>query len=89
MVGDDHQVANLEGGIHATCGIRYKEGLDAQFVHDANRERDFLHRVALVIVEAALHGHNVYAAQFAEDELARVSFDGRYRKVWNIAVRKL
>ena len=28
MVGDDHQVANLELGVHAASRIRYEKGLD-------------------------------------------------------------
>ncbi len=29
VVGDNHQITNLEGGVHATSGIRHKEGLNA------------------------------------------------------------
>ena len=29
VVGDDHQVTNLETGVHATCGIADEEHLDA------------------------------------------------------------
>jgi hypothetical protein len=74
MVGDDHQVANLECRIHATCSIRYEEGLDAQFVHDTDREGDLLHVVALIVVETALHGEDIYTSELTEDELAAVSF---------------
>ena len=89
VVGDDHQVANLEGGVHATGSIRHEEGLDAQLVHDAYGERYFLHGVALVIVEAALHGHDVYTTKFTEDERTGVALDGRYGEVGDFSVRNL
>ena len=86
MVGNNHQIANLEGRIHATGSIRDKECLDAQFVHDAYGEGHFLHVVSLVVVEAALHSHDVYATQFAEDEGTSVTLDGRYGEVRNLTV---
>ena len=55
MIGDDHQVANLELGVHASCCVGNKEGLDAQLVHDAHGEGDLLHGVTLVEVETTLH----------------------------------
>ena len=89
VVGDDHQVANLEGGVHAAGGVADEERLDAQFVHHPDREGDFLHRVALVVVEAALHGHDVNSAQFAEDQHAAVSFNGGHGEVGYLAVWNL
>jgi len=74
MIGDNHQVANLETRIHATSGIADKERLDAQLVHHTNREGDLLHRIALVVVETALHSHNVHSAKLAEDEFSTVAF---------------
>ena len=89
VVSDDHQVANLEGGVHATGSIRHEESLDAQLVHDAYGERYFLHGVALVIVEAALHGHDVYTTKLTEDERTGVALDGRYGEVGDFSVRNL
>ena len=89
VVGDDHEVANLEGGIHATGSIGDEERLDAQFVHDADGERHLFHGVALVVVEAPLHGHDVYAAQLAEDECAGVSLDGGDGEVGYLGVGNL
>ena len=86
MVGNHHQVTNLEGGVHTTCGIRDEEGLDAQFIHDTYGEGDFLHVVALVVVEAALHGHDVNTTQFTEDECSRMSLDGRHGEIGNLTV---
>ena len=89
VVGDDHEVANLEGGVHATGSIGDEERLDAQFVHDADGERHLLHVVALVVVESALHGHDVDAPEFAEDELAAMSFDGGNGEVGDFAIGEL
>ena len=83
MVGNHHQVANLEARVHATGSIRDEKCLDAQLVHHANGEGNLLHGVALVVVETALHSHNVYAAQLSEDKLAAMALNGRYREVRN------
>ena len=76
VVGDDHQVADAEHGVHTARCVRHEERVDAQFVHDTNRERHVLHAVALVEVEAAFHGHDILLAEFAENEFSTVSFDG-------------
>ena len=89
MVGNHHEVSNLESGVHATCCVRDEERLDAQFVHDADGERHLLHIVALVVVESALHGHDVDAPELAEDELAAMSFDGGNGEVGDFAIREL
>ena len=86
MVGNNHQVANFEGGIHATGSIRDEERLDAQFVHDAYGESNFLHVVSLVVVETALHRHDVNATQFTEDEGTGMSLYGRNGEVRNLTV---
>ena len=86
VVGDDHQVTYLEGGVHASGSIANEEGLYAQFVHDAHGEGHLLHGVAFVIVEAPLHGHDVHAAELAEDELAGVPFYGGDGEVGNLCI---
>ena len=89
MVGDNHQVADAECGVHTASGIADKECLDTQFVHHTDRERHFFHRVSLVEMEAALHGQNVDATEFAEDQFAAVALDGGYREVRNLRIGKL
>ena len=86
VVGDEHEVANAECGVHAARGVANEEVLDAQFVHDANGEGHLLHVVAFVVVKASLHGHHVLAAQTAEEELAAVSLHGAHGKVGNVAI---
>ena len=70
VVGDNHQVADFEFWVHATGCVGNEEGLDAQLVHHAHREGHLLHRVTLVEVESSLHGHDVLASQFTEDQFA-------------------
>ena len=89
VVGDNHQLANLELGVHAAGGIADEERLDAQLIHHANGERHLLHRVALVEVETTLHGHDVLAAQTSEDELAGVALDGGDGEVGNLGIGEL
>ena len=89
MIGNHHQVANLKAWVHTTGSVRDEESLDAQLVHDAHREGDLLHRVALVVVEAALHCHDIHTAKLTEDEFATMTFDGRDRKVWYLTIGNL
>ena len=86
VVGDNHQVANLEVRIGATSSIADEKSLDTQFIHDPNGERDLLHRIALIIMEATLHGHHILAAKFSEDEFSGMALYCGYREVWDIAV---
>ena len=43
VVGDNHQVANLETRVHATGSVADEECLDADFVHHTDGESHFLH----------------------------------------------
>ena len=73
MVGDNHQVTNLESGVHATSSVRYEECLDTQLVHDTNGEGNLLHIVSLIVVETSLHSQDVYATQLTENQFAAVA----------------
>jgi len=76
MVGDDHEVANLECWIHATSSIGYKEGLDANLIHHTDGEGHLFHVISLIIVETSLHRHDIYAAKFSENQFSGVPFNG-------------
>ena len=89
MVGDDHQVADAECGVHTASGVADEKRLDAQFVHHTDRECHLLHRVSLVEVEAALHSQDIHTTEFAEDQFAAVALDGGYGKVRNLRIGKL
>ena len=86
VVVDNHQVADLELRVHTSRCIAYEESLDAQFEHHALWEGYFLHIISLIEVESAFHRHDVLAAQLSEDELACMSFYGRYREVRNLTI---
>ena len=88
VIGNYHQIANLEAGVHTTCSIGNEERLDAEFVHDTNREGDFLHGVTFIKVETPLHGHDIYSTEFAKDESAGMAFDRGNGEVWNILIGK-
>ena len=89
VIGNYHQIANLEAGVHATCSIGNEERLDAEFVHDTNREGDFLHGVTFIKVETPLHRHDIYTAQLSEDKFAGMAFYRGNWEVWNVLVGKL
>lgn len=87
VVSNDHQVSYLEFGIHSARSIGHEKCLDAQFVHDANGECNFLHRIAFVEVEASLHRHDVNASEFAEDKFSAVPLYRGDGKVGNVGIR--
>ena len=86
MVSDNHQVADFEISIRAAAGIGYKQCLDTQLTHHTYGESHLFHRITLVIMETALHSHDIFITQFTEDELTAMPFYGRYRKVGNIRI---
>ena len=86
MIGDNHDVADLEFGVHTTCGIRDEQRLDAEFVHHSDRECHILHRVALIEVETTLHGEDVNTPEFTENQFATMTFHCRYGEVGNLRV---
>ena len=88
VVGDEHDVTNLETFVRPPRGVGHEEGLDAEFVHHADGERHLLHRVALVVVEASLHGQHFLSAEPSENQAARMPFDRRHRKVGDVGIRK-
>ena len=89
MVGNDHEVADVEFGIHATGGIADEERLDAQFVHDTYGEGDLFHGISLVVMESALHRHDILAAELSENQFAAVAFYGGDGEVGNILIGEL
>lgn len=89
VVADNHQIADVECRIHASRGVADEECLDAELIHHADRERHLLHRVALVVVEAAVHGEDVLATEFAEYEFSGMTLNGRHREVGDILICEL
>ena len=77
VVSDNHEISHVVAQVGAAGGIGHKEVLDAHQLHNADGEGDQVHAVALVIVDAALHGHHHFAGQFAHNELSFVADGGR------------
>ena len=86
VIGDDHQVANLEAWIHTTSGIADEERLDAQLIHHTYWEGHFFHRIALIVVETTFHSHDINTSEFSEDEFSAMALYCRYREVGNITI---
>ena len=76
MVGDDHDISDVEFGIHSSSGVAHDESLYSQLVHHTLREGYFLHGVALIVVETAFHGHDISTSELAKDEFTAMSFYG-------------
>ena len=89
MISNNHKVAYLEIRIHTAGSIRYKQGLNTQLVHHTHGERHILHRVALIEMETALHGHYIHTTQFTKYQLARVSLNGRHWEIRDFLIREL
>lgn len=70
VIVDDHQVSNFKVGIHSSRGVGNEQSLDAQLVHDAFREGYLFHVITFIIVESALHGHDVLASQLTKNEFS-------------------
>ena len=86
MVSQHHQVAYLEMRVAATAGVRYEQRLYTQFAEHPDRERHLLQRISLVEVETPLHGNHHLLAQLANNQLALVTFHGRYWEVRDIMI---
>ena len=86
MVGNDHQVAHTERGVDTPRGVRHEEVSDAQLLHHAHGEGHLLHRITLVVVEAALHGDDPAALDRPEDHPALVTLDRRDGETGDVSV---
>lgn len=89
VIPDDHDIAFLVGGVQAAGRVRRDEMGDSAQLHDSHGHRALPQRVALVVVEAALHAHDGHAAQVAEHHLAGVARNRRSREVRDRVVREL
>lgn len=86
MVADNHKVANLEIRVHASGSVAYEESLNAKLVHNTHRERHFLHRISLVVVESSLHGKDILTAKLAKYELTGMSLNRGNREIRNVLI---
>ena len=84
VVGDADEFAGGEGGADAAGGVGDDDGADAEERKDAHGEGDFVHGVALVGVDAALHDGYGNAGEGAKDEATGVAGDGGLGK-WGMS----
>ena len=86
VVGDEHDVAGLEGGVQAASGVGHDEGLHTQGAHDADWKGHLLHGVALVEVGPPPLDRNLFALQPPNDQIAGMPLHGGDREVGNLGV---
>ena len=86
MVGDDHDVGDVEGGVETAGGVGEDDFFDAELAKNLNGESEGLHGVSLIVMEAAAHDEDGGAVEGAEDEGAAVALYGGDREVGNIFI---
>jgi hypothetical protein len=86
MIGNDHEVAGMEGGIDSSGGVGNKEIFYARNLHYPNGKGDLLHGISLVEVKTPLHGDYGFAAKVSGYEIATVTVSGGFHKVRNISI---
>jgi len=87
VVGHEHEVTGLEGGVDTTGSIGNDELLHAEVVHGADANDDGLGIVALVQVPAALLDDDELAADVASNKLTDMTGNGGLGEVGDLAVR--
>ena len=88
MIGDEHDIARIKIRVEPAGRVGHYQRTHPQRVHHAHRKDDQGHGVALVIMKAAPHHHDLFPCQGTQDKLARVSGHRRDREPGNLAVRK-
>ena len=73
MIGNDHEVSGLPGGVHTACGIGEHEIPDSEYPEGLDGIDALLECPALIVVEASLHAQNLSAFKLTDCESALVS----------------
>jgi len=87
VVSDYHEISYLEVRVAGSCGVGDEQVFDAERLHDPYSDGDKVHRISLIVVEAALHGYDLLSSEFAEYEIALVADGRRDWKPGDLAVR--
>ncbi len=85
VIGNEHQVARLEGNVDAAGGVRDDKEADPQAAEYPRREGRLRRRIALIEVNPPLQGCDAHALEFAQDQPARVSRGGGGREMRDLA----
>ena len=81
MVFNNHDVANLEIGIHTSGCIGNEQRVYAQLIHYAYGECHGSHSISFIEMETSLHGKYIDIAELSKNELSRMSL---YRGEWEV-----
>ncbi len=84
VVADEHQVAGLVVGVQPAGGIGDDDRADAQRRHHADRQRDPVHRIALVEVGSSLQHEDGLSFQRADDQTTGMTGHCRHRPIGNV-----
>ncbi len=72
VISDEHEITRLEAGVEAAGCVCDDEDSGAQGTQDPHRERDLLHRVALVEMDSPVHHSDGSSRQAGNNQLARM-----------------
>ena len=86
VVGDEHNISYAEVGVHTTGCIAHTQHLNAYGLHHSNGECGLFHRVALIVMETALHCHYILLAKHTKNELSLVSLNCANGEIGNLAI---
>ncbi|MNN55066.1 hypothetical protein D3C81_1699210 [compost metagenome] len=89
MVSDQHQIPGFERPVHAAASIGDDQRTYAQLSHYINRQHNFAHFIAFIIVETALHDDYILAFQLTDNEPAGMAFHRGMREMRNFFVRQV
>ena len=70
VIPDNHEVSHMVGKVGAAGGVGDDERPDTHANHDADGKHHLVHAVSFIIVDAALHGDDGFAAQLSYDEIS-------------------
>ena len=76
----DHQVSHVVVEVDSSCCIGDEQVFDSDHLHHSDREGHKFHRIAFIVMYAALHRDDGFPAQFTDDEIALVAYRCRHWK---------
>ena len=86
VIGDHHQAADRDRGIHQPSRGRDHHSLDAHSDQGPDRERDLVGRAPFVQVHATQHRDQRHTAALAHDHPACMTNGRGHHEVWDLAV---
>ena len=87
VVRNQHQIAGRKIQVNTSACIGQNNLFYAQQSHDPDRNRNYLLRMALIIVESSLKRNNRLALARANDECTCMPLNGRLREIGDLSKR--